>query len=392
MTIPLTSSRAGFGALTYARSRLYLGISGVGTAVLAAVCLLAFDIPSRGFSTTTEASVARSMFAVGLFFVLVFGVFVVFDVVGGAWVVRRRRNARRWLSAWARGVAVQWVVWMLTGAALMIAARGGGAAAAVGAFVVVQLVLAQLRGPLACLIARMDMVPVPPVVAQAAKQAGIPAARVQVLDVADEGFVGGWSGVLPRTLFVPRRWASLPVDVLAAQLARRQLIASSGAHRRGVLGAVAWNTLGFVLVLLLTGRTPATAAGLVTVMAGMTLWGFVGVLVLPTPSRAAVYAADRSAAMVHGVNSVRSGIERLDTWQDDEPTRAPAVERIFHPVPSCLNRLGRLVSTSSPLGARHAHHLARHVLWLSWGALTPMSRAVHCNVGRPALWAMLPGD
>jgi hypothetical protein len=36
--------------------------------------------------------------------------------------------------------------------------------------------------------------------------------------------------------------------------------------------------------------------------------------------------------------------------------------------------------------------LARHALWLGWGTLSPISRAVHCNVGRPALWAMLPGD
>lgn len=392
MTTPLTSSRAGFGALTYARSRLYLGISGVGTAVLAAGCLLAFDIPSTGFATTVETSVARSIFAVGLFSLLVFGVFFLFDLVGGARVVRRRINAPRWLATWVRGVSVQWVVWMLTGTALMVAARSGGALAAVVVFVVVQLLLAQLRGPLARVIARLDMVQVPPVVAQAAERAGIPAARLQVLDTADEGFVGGWSGVLPGTLVVPRHWAMLPVDVLAAQLGRRQLIATSGAHLRGVLGAVTWNTVGFVLVLLSTGRTPATAAGLVTIMAGMTLWGFVGVLVLPTPSRAAVYAADRSAAAVHGIGNVRTGIEQLDKWQDDEPTRAPNVERIFHPVPARGNRLARLVGSSAPLGAVHAHHLARHALWLSWGALTPLSRAVHCNVGRPALWAMLPGD
>jgi hypothetical protein len=230
------------------------------------------------------------------------------------------------------------------------------------------------------------------VVAQAAEKAGIPAARVQVLETADEGFVGGWSGVLPGTLVVPRRWAMLPVDVLAAQLARRQLIATTGAHTRGVLGAVAWNTAGFGVVLLATAATPATAAGVVTIMAGMTLWAFVGVLVLPTPSRAAVYAADRSAATGHGVADVRTGIELLDKWQDDEPARAPNVERIFHPVPSRANRIARLATTSSPLGAVHAHHLARHALWLGWGALTPLSRAVHCNVGRPALWAMLPGD
>jgi hypothetical protein len=51
-----------------------------------------------------------------------------------------------------------------------------------------------------------------------------------------------------------------------------------------------------------------------------------------------------------------------------------------------------LVGKADAVKPWHAHHLARHALWLSWGACTPLSRVVHCNVGRPALWAMLPGD
>ncbi|MFO0096070.1 MAG: hypothetical protein ACK54K_17410 [Gemmatimonadaceae bacterium] len=125
----------------------------------------------------------------------------------------------------------------------------------------------------------------------------------------------------------------------------------------------------------------------------MTLWGFLGVLVLPTPSRAAVYATDAAAARQVGVSGVRTSIELLDRWQDDEPTRPVNVERIFHPVPGRANRLSRLAAPApGGLGALHAHHLARHALWLGWGALSPMSRLVHCNVGRTALWAMLPGD
>jgi Zn-dependent protease with chaperone function len=170
-------------------------------------------------------------------------------------------------------------------------------------------------------------------------------------------------------------------------------VAASGAHVRGVLGAMVFNSFGFVVVQQLTGATPATAAGLVTIMAGMTLWAFLGVLVLPTPSRAAVYAADAAAAAVVGTAAVKASIERLDQWQDDEPTRAPTIERIFHPVPSRANRLARLERRKAePMRGRHAHHLARHALWLGWGGFSAISRAVHCNVGRSALWAMLPGD
>ncbi len=394
MTSPSLSRSGGqgFGTLTYARSRLYLGISGVGTAVLAATCLLFFDIPSVGFATTTEQSVGRSLFAVGLFFAMSSALFFLFDLLGGAWVVRRKDDAPLWLAAWVRGVAVQWTVWMLTAAALMLTARAAGVAATIGVFVGIQFVLALFRGTFARLIASFDVRPAPAVFAEAAERAGIPQTRLVVADTPDEGFVGGWSSLLPRTLVVPRRWERLPVDALAAQLARRVAVAQRGAHVRGVLGAIAFNTLGFVVVQQLTGATPATAAGLVTIMAGMTLWAFLGVLVLPTPSRAAVYAADATAAAAVGAAAVKLSIERLDQWQDDEPTRTPNIERIFHPVPSRTNRLARLDGERGGLKAWHAHNLARQALWLGWGGFSAISRAVHCNVGRSALWAMLPGD
>ena len=74
----------------------------------------------------------------------------------------------------------------------------------------------------------------------------------------------------------------------------------------------------------------------------MTLWAFLGVLMLPTPSRASVIAVDLAAAAEVGELPMRMAIERLDRWEDDKPVRSRAI--------------------------------------------------VHCNVGRPALWVMLPGD
>jgi chromosome partitioning protein len=50
-------------------------------------------------------------------------------------------------------------------------------------------------------------------------------------------------------------------------LLRRRLAATSGAHTRGVLGAIGWNTLGFAVSLALTGASPATAAGVLTLAA-----------------------------------------------------------------------------------------------------------------------------
>jgi hypothetical protein len=250
-----------------------------------------------------------------------------------------------------------------------------------------------LRVPLARAIAGFARVEMPPRLRTLAREAGIDPARILLLRSGDEGFVGGWTGMLARTLVLPARWLELSDAALLAVLRRRRAIAVSGAHRRGVLAAMAWNTMGFALVLALSCADAATAAGLVTLAAGMTLWAFVGVLVLPTPSRAAVFAMD--AAGVHGGDPAALGdaIEGLDRWQDDEASRPAGVETVFHPVPSRTARLTRLRAVHG--GAQAAavtHHLARHALWLGWGTLSPLSRLVHCNVGRPALWAMLPGD
>ena len=392
MTTSLSPSNTLRHGVTYARARLYLGITGVGSAVLLAASPLYLLFPTWWLSLSSDQSVPAALFRVGLIFAFVQVEFLTFDLIGGAWLVRRRERASTFLARWLRGVTVQWVVWMLSAAALMLAARAGGSAAALAVFVVVQLLLAAGRGRMSRVIANLPVVPTPARIASAATQAGLELSRLQVVDCPDESFVGGWSGLTARTLVVPARWALLPEPALAAMLLRRRLAATSGAHTRGVIGAIGWNTLGFVVSLALTGVSPASAGGVIALAAAMTLWAFLGVLLLPTPSRAAVFALDAAATASVGVAPMRSGIELLDKWQDDEPVRSAGVETVFHPVAGRSARIARLVSNANAVKPWHAHHLARHALWLSWGACTPLSRAVHCNVGRPALWAMLPGD
>ena len=392
MTTPSRSAPSLPSGLTYARARLFLGVSGVGSAVLLTAALLYVRVPSRGLSSSAAEPLARALFSVGLLCAFSQIAFVLFDVIGGSSLVRRQPWRQPWLARWLRGVSVQWVVWMLAATALMLAARAAGNPAAVAVFVVVQFLLAFWRGRMARVIARLPIVPTPARIASAAAQAGLDGSRLQVLDSPDEGFVGGWSGLTARTLVVPARWAQLPESALAAMLLRRRIAGTSGAHTRGVIGAIGWNTLGFVVSLTLTGVSPASSAGVITLAAAMTLWAFLGVLLLPTPSRAAVFALDAAATASVGVGPMRTGIELLDQWQDDEPVRSRGVETVFHPVPGRSARIGRLAGKADAVKPWHAHHLARHALWLSWGACTPLSRAVHCNVGRPALWAMLPGD
>lgn len=398
MATPALSSPLAPSGRSYARSRLYIGISGVGTSVLLAFAVLAFDVPMRTLSKSVDQPMLEALASLAV--VLLTGVALLFpfDVMGGAVVVRGRSSVTGFLARWLRGTAVQFVVWMLSAGLLISAARVGGTAAAIGCFVLLQFVLAALRAPLARVIASFTVQPLSERDVRVAERAGISPGRIVVLETGDEGFVGGWSGIIPRRFVLPARWLSLPDDALLATLKRRRIIAESGAHTRGVLAAIAWNTLGLALVLTLTGATLASAAGLLTVAAGMTLWAFAGVLLLPTPSRAAVYALDLAAAADGDTSALSTAIGQLDRWQDDEAARSAGIETIFYPVPACSSRLARLNSSRPFSGSVneprwwHAHHVARHVLWLGWGTLSPISRAVHCNVGRSALWAMLPGD
>lgn len=319
--------------------------------------------------------------------------FLTFDLLGGAMFVRRREAPSAWLKAWARGATVQWLVWVVSVTVLLVTARRFGPWGALSVFALLQLVLAATRGRMARIVSQLRVIPLSQQMRDAITESGLRVEQVMVVDTPDEGFVGGWTGIRATSLMVPSRWSALPAQQLTALLVRRRLISSSGAHLRGVLGAVLWNCAGFALVLGVTQIQLTSSADFVVLMAGMTLWAFVGVLLLPTPSRAAVFEADRVTASERGVAALWTAIETVDRMQDDEPTRARWVERIFHPVPGRAERRLRLTAATTRVPfAPGFHHLARHALWLNWATLTPISRAVHCNVGRPALWVMLPGD
>ncbi|GJM25671.1 MAG: hypothetical protein DHS20C16_20860 [Phycisphaerae bacterium] len=192
-------------------------------------------------------------------------------------------------------------------------------------------------------------------------------------------------------LWAPALWfEQLPSELLSAQMTCRRTQVATGTRARGVWLALTWNLGGFFLSALLPGSGVATIEGLLTLALWFTLWSFIGLLILPTPSRRGVYAAD-AQTLRNGVDecNLRKTIETLDRWQDNESERPNGVEAIFHPVPSVANRLARLKAPSSTLGAYHA---ARMALPTSWVCLGFLGRAVHCNCGRRELWVMLPGD
>ncbi|MFN0120463.1 MAG: hypothetical protein ACKV2V_08175 [Blastocatellia bacterium] len=390
--------------MTYARARLWLGISGVGFWVtLAATLLLTQTTPfsdSLAPATSLAADVKELSLLLGLY--VLFS--APFDWLGG--YEAPRRFARPvpalpdFIGQWLRGVLGQSLVLLVAGLTLLMAGRAGGRWGAIVAALVIMSVLLAAQGWLArCLgglrTAEANWKPDE----QWLACWGVQAPAATVLDVTDPAFVGGFVGWPGRErLILPASWlqqkAGLPAltdEAVATQIARRIGVIERGSRRRGVLLALFWNVTGFALATTLPGAGATTSGELLMTACGFTLWSFLGLLTLPSFSRPGVFEGDYFAAQ-HGIPL--AALERtaaaLDQWQDDEPARSAFVETIFHPIPSVHSRLRQLAAHGhEPRGAWQA---ARMALFLSWGCLGLLSRAVHCNSGRPELWVMFPGD
>jgi hypothetical protein len=383
--------------MTYARQRLWLGISGVGTTVLACLAAITFDLPHRLISPLVDQSFNTAIATVALVWMLHAALLAPLDIVGGLVVVREKTGTLRWIASWLRAVLVQWLWFALATALLMRIGQQFGVTYAILVLLVLQLALLSRQGLVAWLVGGVRLLPASAPLAAAAVATGIGASEVLEVGCDDPAFVGGWTGADAKRLWVPNRWvAQLSAAQLAVALSRRAGVRDLSLRRRGVLAAIAWNTTGFALAASAPRAELVTAAGFVTMMAWFTLWSFLGVLVLPSVSRPAVFAADQWARSSHDADVVDATIRQLDAWQDDEPARAPGIEMIFHPVPSRSARVTALAAQTAPIDpvavSSGAWHATRMMLFLSWAGVGLLSRAVHCNIGRPSLWVMLPGD
>jgi len=377
--------------VTYARARLWLGISSVGVMVVLSLLALWLNLPNR-FLSGRPVPVAIAMM-LGAYIVISFP----FDVLGGYLLPKKHKRAytgvRAFLAKWLRGVLWQSVIMALCGYLILAVARLQGLSGAVTCVAVLMMALLLGQAPLARLVGGLHEVDANLSPAEAALQRwGIAVPNTVIYDSADSGFVGGFAGWPGRMrIVIPAFWFThLSPEVCALQIVRRAGISATGAWTRGVAFAMLWNLAGFTLAAKLSGSDLGEPAGLLTAALWFTVWSFGGLLILPSLSRPAVFAADRFARD-RGVPKLflEEAIVVLDRLQDDEPVRTPWVERIFHPVPSATSRLRELQLQNTSQGAWQC---ARTALYLSWACFGFLPRAVHCNSGRPELWVLFPGD
>lgn len=341
--------------MSYARARLWLGISGVGLLVTVATLALWFDLPGAWVRGPSDLAVLIGVYAL---------IQLPFDYLGGYWlpVGFGRRQAGAFWPGYLRGVAVHAsLILLFAFLSLQVGQRAG-----LGGVLVLQLL------SMIALIAWQETF---------AEWAGGLLSRSR-----DAGFTGGIAG-LPgnERIVIPVAWPAKAKEVAAL---RRSVAVQSGSRMRGLLVAMAWNLGGFAACAQLPGAGVASATELVRTLLAFIGWSFLGLLLLPTPSRRGVREVDREARQ-RGL-SVADFVESarlLDRLQDDEPQRPAGIEAIFHPIPGLQNRIALFGRPDAPMGAWNA---ARYTLYLSWPCLGLLSRAVHCNVGRPELWVFLP--
>jgi len=351
-----------------ARQRLRLGIVNVGFWVTASIVGLAWIRTGRHPSEEIDAA---------LLVAAAVAIQAVFDVIGGFLLLPGGQpRLRVFLRKWARGVTVHGAMWMTLGyvAALSLRWSGGFCSGMAASIIVLALGRQFLHGAIHGFRFRRWI-----------PETG---EGVLVTQVDDPSFTGGHVGFgSDATILLPETWChSLPIDELRVELSRRRWAAEKGLPLRTLLFVLLWNLTGCCIGnwAFDFGSFP-TGKALIGQACWMTLWSFLGLLVLPGLSRFTVFAADQ-AAIANGLDPSQ-WIRRFPTWVGEDGSQSWWVETIFYPIPSADRRIESLefLVRGPILG-----NLARSQLFYSLAGLTLLGRAVHCNVGRPALWVFPP--
>lgn len=353
-----------------AKHRLLLGISNVGFWVIAALLGLVWRT-SLGASPLTRADLFKGMIA-GL------AVQAVFDLAGGiVFMPAMRAASQGGLRLWLRGVFVHsgllcsvgvlsyWSFRLSDGFCLSLVLSS------LGLFLCRKQILGLVSGV-------------------RVREAMVSGAAGWSADSQDPSFTGGTVGTGRKAkILFPGPWQmKLTGGQMHTLIQRRLWEIRKDLPKRSFFFVLLWNLAGCrtgSVFLELPGRLPESA--LVLQFCWMTLWGFLGLLLLPSLSRSTVFAADRAAAA--------SGCD-IDDWIHEFPNITgedgngrTLLQRVFYPIPSAQERLVYLekLPVLPVIG-----NVARTNLFLSLATLTFLGRCVHCNVGRPELWVFPPSD
>ncbi len=373
--------------ITYARSRLWVGILSVGSWVLLSLVVL-FTINT--FSTEFQnISLSSSIFTfLGLYAIIS----LPFDFVGGFLLPRKYgRNKQSFIHyflSYLRGIFFQGA--FLFGIAFLFLSLltsfplSSLLLPLLLSTFAIQIFLALLQKPIALLVSKFT-------ISKSEENSNL----FEVWESSDIGFTGGIP-FLQKANILPKKWVdTLSPEEIQLLVKRRNFLKENKSHIYGICGAILFNLVGVVFGYLgwvgsgITIEQNGYLSFLLVWASSVSLWSFLGLLYLPSLSQKATLMGD-SFWIPEDKKKVTHLITSLDDYQDQEPKRQPQIQKIFHPIASVDIRLQALEKEQSTSFA--TWHIARYTLYYSWSILSFMGRGVHCNVGRPHLWVFLPSD
>lgn len=366
------------------KARLLTGIACVGTLVVLASIAIYFDAASAVLpaSPTTPAGEFTGFL---LFFTAFASLLFTFDFVGGVLIPSACESDSgsvwSWLVPWFRSVAMQILFYSVTFFCYLQIGREIGAPWLIALFAVLQVML----------LAGQEFIWQLTTANRRERVEGVGGSSAFVKH-SDQRFVGGVTG-LPgfESVLVPEGWKHrLQPSYIKMLVTRRRSAVSTGLRMKGIVYAMLWNISSFAIAIVASGGIAQSVADLVSVFLWFLLLSFAGLLVLPAFNRRGVFALDQQLAKQFSAVELQPAILDVDRMTEQEPERSVSAESVFQPIP-CPERRARVLASGGTV-AGGAWNVARTALFLSWAFGGPLARAVHCNVGRPELWAILPTD
>lgn len=373
--------------ITYARSRLWVGILSVGSWVLLSLYILLNikNLPNALRDLPLSLSILS-------FLGFYLAISVPFDFIGGFILPhkyeRSMESLQQYILSYFRGITFHGIfLYLISHLFLVLLNMYPISELLVPLLVYVlclQVILALLQPYIARLIGKFTI-----------SNSSNPTTQYEIWDSTDIGFTGGIPFFRNKSI-LPKKWVEdFSPDEINLLLNRRNFLKNKSAHFLGISGAILFNLIGVAigyLGLLYSGITIVENGYFAILLfwsSSISLWSFIGLLILPTLSQKATIFGD-SAWKSENKNIIIKLISNLDALQDLEPKRQPQIQKIFHPIASVEIRI-------QSLGTAHTNslvswHIARYTLFYSWSILSFLGRAVHCNVGRPHLWVFLPSD
>ena len=368
--------------LSYPTARLLSGISAVG--IMNLICLALLATGAFHILIPMISENALTVFMVVLAFVLAYAMIMLpLDFISGYWIPEQYgRPATLKVRAYLKGSLMHA---LMLGSSILIL-HGAG----------------QIGGlPFAAVLLLLMLIFVVRFQLQTAFCVGLLQKRDDPRDICpdleaiwveskDPCFSGGIVGLPGREqIILPSKWYRAHGAHFMRNLhMRRQKAVHAGWRSRGMIFAGAWVVMSFLLSAYLVGFPEEGLISTLNLSLLSSVFHFFGLLLLPTPSRRATLAIDRWMQQSIGSEyAFRDWLQKFSNMTDGEVQRGRWIERIFHPIPSLQNRLHQNQSANFT-----GWNSNRMMLYLSIFSGGLMSRAVHCNIGKPELWIMAPVD